>query len=103
MTKIVDANPADRLGGRDEPTTSRTNPFAAMPRCGAKTRSGAPCQRIGNARNGRCILHGGRAGAPKGERNGSWRHGHYTAEAKAHRLRLRKLIRDMQRLVEDST
>ena len=102
MTKIEGANPTDQPKGRDEPTAGRTNPCATMPRCGAKTRSGAPCQRIGNSRNGRCILHGGRAGAPKGERNGSWRHGNYTAEAKADRRHLRRLLRDMRRIVEDS-
>ena len=41
--------------------------------------------------NGRtvCRMHGGTAGAPKGEANGNYRHGRHTKEAKAQRLRLR--------------
>jgi len=30
------------------------NPFNRLPRCGAKTRNGGTCGRVGNARNGRC-------------------------------------------------
>ncbi len=74
-------------------THGTTNPFATMPRCGAKTRSGPPCQRIGNKRNGRCKLHGGRAGAPSGQRNGKWRHGGETKEAASQRRALRRLLR----------
>lgn len=36
-----------------------------LPRCGAKTRSGEPCKRFGNKRNGRCKLHGGRSTGAK--------------------------------------
>ncbi|MFB2683338.1 HGGxSTG domain-containing protein [Shewanella mangrovisoli] len=36
-----------------------------LPRCGAKTRSGHPCQRYGNKANGRCKLHGGRSTGAK--------------------------------------
>ena len=70
------------------------DPFANMPRCGAKTRNGTPCRRIGNSRNGRCILHGGRAGAPSGERNGRWKHGNATKEAIAQRRMVRALLRE---------
>jgi hypothetical protein len=79
--------------------TDRKNPFGLMPRCGAKTRSGKPCQRIGNLRNGRCKLHGGRAGGPFAERNGAWRHGNATKEAKAQRLMIRTLLRDVDNLL----
>ncbi|MFV7784205.1 HGGxSTG domain-containing protein [Shewanella marisflavi] len=37
----------------------------SLPKCGAKTRSGKPCQRYGNKTNGRCKLHGGRSTGPK--------------------------------------
>ena len=37
-------------------------PFATMSRCGGKTRSGSPCQRIGNKRNGRCKMRAGQQG-----------------------------------------
>ena len=67
---------------------SGTDLFANMPRCGA----GTPCQRIGNSRNGRCILHGGRAVAPSGDRNGRWRHA--TKEAIAQRRMVRALLRE---------
>ena len=40
-----------------------------------------------------CRMHGGRAGAPKGERNGAYRHGRHTGEAKAARRKLRESIR----------
>ncbi|GIU46524.1 HGGxSTG domain-containing protein [Shewanella algidipiscicola] len=36
-----------------------------LPKCGAKTRSGKPCQRFGNKVNGRCKLHGGRSTGAK--------------------------------------
>ena len=37
----------------------------SLPRCGAKTRNGNPCQRFGNKINGRCKLHGGRSTGAK--------------------------------------
>ncbi len=79
--------------------TEKRNPFASLPRCGAKTRSGRPCQRIGNKRNGRCKLHGGRAGAPSGERNGAWRHGGRSKEAAAQRKAIRAILREAQQLL----
>ena len=52
--------------------------------CGAKTRSGNPCQ----ARpmpNGRCRMHGGKSpGAPTGNQN-AFKHGKYSGWAKAMR------------------
>lgn len=102
MSKISEANPADRDEGVSS-TAVPTNPFATMPRCGAKTRSGAPCRRIGNARNGRCILHGGRAGAPLGQRNGAWRHGGATNEAKAQRKAVRVLLREARKMLDGDT
>ena len=50
------------------------------PRCGAKTRSGKPCQSPAMRGKARCRGHGGKAGAPPGERNGAYRHGLHTAE-----------------------
>jgi len=37
-------------------------------------------------------MHGGKGGAPKGVRNGAYRHGRHTAEAKAERRELRRSI-----------
>jgi hypothetical protein len=45
-----------------------------------------------------CGLHGGKGGEPKGERNGAYRTGRYTAEAKAERRQMRAVIRELRRL-----
>jgi hypothetical protein len=47
-----------------------------------------------------CRLHGGKGGAPKGERNGAYRTGHYTAEAKAERRATRALLRELRHLID---
>ena len=46
-----------------------------------------------------CRLHGGKGGGPKGEKNGAYRTGRYTAESKAERRELRALIRELRRLI----
>lgn len=51
------------------------------PRCGAKTRSGAPCQSPAVKGRKRCRMHGGtNTGAPKGNRN-AWKHGFRSSSA----------------------
>src|SRR5258706_3416287 len=61
-------------------------------RCGARTRSGKPCQSPAMA-NGRCRMHGGPSpGAPKGNRN-AFKHGRYTAVEIARRREISALIR----------
>jgi hypothetical protein len=80
----------------------------SSPRCGARTRSGNPC-RSPAMPNGRCRMHGGASpGAPRGERNGMWRHGLRSAEAIERRRRkaaemrsLRQAIRELAELVVD--
>jgi hypothetical protein len=47
-----------------------------------------------------CRLHGGKGGGPKGERNGAYRTGRYTAEAKAERRQVRMLIRELRHLID---
>ncbi len=49
-------------------------------RCGARTRRGGSCRKPALIGRSRCQLHGGRAGAPTGPRNGAWRHGRYCRE-----------------------
>jgi glucans biosynthesis protein len=65
-------------------------------RCGARTRNGVPCQKPALSEKTRCQLHGGRAGAPSGKRNGNYRNGQYTKEAIASRreaiARVRALV-----------
>ncbi|WP_311030583.1 HGGxSTG domain-containing protein [Mesorhizobium koreense] len=50
-------------------------------RCGAKTRQGTACLKPALSGRKRCQLHGGRAGAPTGMRNGNYKHGRNTKEA----------------------
>jgi len=74
------------------------NPSTA-PRCRAKTRAGPPCQQPA-MKNGRCRLHGGMSpGAPRGERNGKYRHGLRTIEAAAQRRQAAAIRRELRRLV----
>jgi hypothetical protein len=70
------------------------------PRCGAKTRFGAPC-RSPAMPNGRCRMHGGASpGAPTGERNGNYKHGRFTREAIEARRQLRTLITQLRAFVD---
>ena len=72
----------------------------AAPRGRARCRhSKLPCR--APAMRGRpvCRLHGAKGGGPKGERNGAYRTGQYTAKSKAERRELRALIRELLRLI----
>lgn len=76
-------------------------PMHASPRCGAKTRGGGSCNSPAMP-NGRCRMHGGASpGAPKGSKNGMYRHGRYTAEAAKIRRELTAWIRTMRKVVQD--
>jgi hypothetical protein len=70
------------------------------PRCGAKTRGGSVCRQPA-MENGRCRLHSGKSpGAPRGERNGNYRHGLRTIEAiveRRHAAEVRRALRDLLR------
>jgi hypothetical protein len=48
-------------------------------------------------------MHGGAkgSGAPKGERNGNYRHGHFTQEAVELRRQIRALITQMLASIEE--
>ncbi|MGA7867963.1 MAG: HGGxSTG domain-containing protein [Stellaceae bacterium] len=63
-------------------------------RCGARTRSGRPCQSPPVHGKRRCRMHGGAtgSGAPIGNIN-ALRHGRYSAEAIARRRQVSELIR----------
>ena len=52
----------------------------------------------GNARQARLQASWRQGRCPKGERNGAYRTGHYTAGAKAERRQTRALIRELRRL-----
>ena len=71
-----------------------TYPFQMSPRCSATSkRTKQPC--MAPAMNGWtvCRFHGARGGAPKGLRNGMFRHGIYTNEAIAERRSISELLR----------
>ena len=65
----------------------------AAPRCGARSkRTGKPCQAAAMP-NGRCKVHGGKSTGPRTaeglerSRRANWKHGYFSREAKAERLR----------------
>ena len=78
-----------------------TGPMLSSPRCGAKTRSGKPCQSPTVKGKRRCRMHGGAegSGAPKGNQN-ALKHGRFTKAAIEERKRLRKFIRDANKALE---
>ena len=76
---------------------ARIDAMQAAPRCGARTRRGAPCRAPAMA-NGRCRMHGGKLrGGPSGNRH-AWKHGRYSREALARRRKVAALIRTMRSL-----
>jgi glucans biosynthesis protein len=70
------------------------------PRCGARTRSGKPCQSPAVRGKRRCRMHGGAAGsgAPIGNTN-ALRHGNYTAKSIAEWREVSALIRRARTLL----
>jgi hypothetical protein len=74
---------------------TETGVVSQASRCGARTRSGAPCKSAPVTGRRRCRMHGGADGngAPKGERNGNYKHGRYTEQVQATRRWLREATR----------
>jgi glucans biosynthesis protein len=63
------------------------------PRCGAMTRARTPCECPAIRGRARCRMHGGRSpGAPRGLRNGNYRTGDHTLEAREERQWLSALV-----------
>jgi hypothetical protein len=74
----------------------------AAPRCTATSkRSRKRCR--GPAVKGKnvCRMHGARAGAPSGKRNGRYKHGRETKTAIAERRAVSKLIREARASIAD--
>jgi hypothetical protein len=70
------------------------------PRCGARTRSGAPCRSPAVTGKARCRMHGGSAGSGAPLRNqNALKHGRFTRAAFAERRALRELLRDSKALL----
>jgi len=67
-------------------------------RCGAKTRNGSPCRTWRVTGKHRCRMHGGApgSGAPKGSRNGTYKHGGFTCEAIEERRALREMVAEFR-------
>jgi hypothetical protein len=79
-----------------------TAPMLASPRCGARTRCGAPCRAPAVAGKKRCRMHGGAkgSGAPRGNTS-ALKHGAYTREALARRAQMRTLLREARKLLRE--
>ena len=80
-----------------------TGPMRSGPRCGAKTRSGAPCKSPAVQGKKRCRMHGGArgTGAPQGNRN-AVKHGLHTKEAIADRKGLSALMKRSRKALSAS-
>lgn len=107
LTKALDGHrdavcKNERANERRSTVLRNTNPMLASPRCGARTRSGAPCRAPAVADKKRCRMHGGAkgSGAPRGNTN-ALKHGAYTREALARRTETRRLIREARKLLRD--
>ena len=73
----------------------------SSPRCGAKTRSGAPCRSPAVQSSKRCRMHGGGpgSGAPRDNKN-ALKNGAYTRKAIAKRRQIRDLLRESRLLIK---
>jgi len=76
----------------------------SAPRCGAKTRRSTVCQAPAMA-NGRCRMRGGSSTGPRTakrlarSRRARWKHGRYSAEARAEQNRVRDLLTESRKLL----
>ncbi|MGA7453974.1 MAG: HGGxSTG domain-containing protein [Rhodoplanes sp.] len=78
----------------NQAVATRLANLRAAPRCGAKNRAGRACRCPAMRGRKRCRLHGGLSpGAPRGQRNGNFKDGQWTAEAIAERRWLRSLVK----------
>jgi hypothetical protein len=80
----------------------RLSNLAKARRCGAKTRAGHPCRQAAVKGRPRCRMHGGAkgSGGPLGDRNGNFKHGVCTREAKTTRRVMRATVREIRALVQ---
>lgn len=78
----------------------RIYPYQLAPRCSAKSKR-TKCQCRAPAEKGKnvCRFHGARAGAPKGKRNGAYKHGMYTQESLADRRLISEIGRQHRDLM----
>ena len=69
--------------------------LAVHPICGAYARTTGQACRSPAMQNGRCRMHGGRAGRPP-------KHGRYTKDAVNERRELRAALRLLRQLIDDA-
>ena len=95
----VEVNSGDRPY---EPNWKVAPAFAqTAPRCRARCRrSKLPCRAPAMRGKPVCRLHGGKGGAPKGERNGAYRTGRYTGDARVESQATRALRRELRPLID---
>jgi glucans biosynthesis protein len=78
----------------NQETVRRLSNLCAAPRCGARTRADTPCQCPAIRGRTRCRIHGGLSpGAPRGEANGNFKVGYWTAEAVEERRWVKEMVR----------
>ncbi len=87
---------------RQADVARRLSNMAKAVRCGAKTRAGHPCRQAAVRGRRRCRMHGGAngSGGPPGERNGNFKRGTYTRDAKALRMVTRAKVREIRALIQ---
>ncbi|MGE0116453.1 MAG: HGGxSTG domain-containing protein [Dongiaceae bacterium] len=93
--------PHDRPAGA-RPAAAAVARMHESPRCGARTRSGAPCRAPAVAGKARCRKHGGAAssGGQPGNRNAR-KDGFYSAAEKAQRRRIMDFARACNRILKE--
>lgn len=78
----------------NQDVANRLRQIRSAPRCGARNRAGQPCQCPAIRGRMRCRLHGGLSpGAPKGQANGKYTDGYFTAEAVAERRWINDMLK----------
>jgi hypothetical protein len=90
------------VGGAYSRIERRLANLAKAARCGAKTRTGQPCGQAAVRGRSRCRMHGGAkgSGGPRGSRNGNFKHGLLTGEAKASRGTMRAKVQENRDLIQ---
>ena len=90
------------------PSATRTLPNGVRwgepwtaPRCSARCKRNAqPCRQPALRGRPTCRLHGGKGGAPSGERNGMWQHGLRSNDAIAAFARGAEAVRRMRAMAQ---
>lgn len=72
------------------------------PRCHARCKhSKLPCKNAAMRGRRVCRMHGGKAGAPRGQRNGNYRNGRHTIAARQENRRFREEMREFRALLRE--